>query len=1421
MLAANLPVCQYAGMPPQNNNNSGVNNSSNSANNNCNSGGGIITNNNGINSNSGVGLIGGGTSAAAAKNQLEQLNTMREALFSQDGWGCQHVNQDTNWEVPSSPEPVNKDPSGGTPLWKPTINNGTDLWESNLRNGGQPPSQPIQKTPWGHTPSSNLGGTWGEDDDGVDSSNVWTGSNNNASTNSGNVANVGATGLGGNSASSSSQWGQSSVSVGVVNSNTAAVGAQTGTLGVSSVSFVGNSGSTNVAVSGTASNINHGNSPGNGWGDPRDLRSGPIMGTMDMRNVDPRDPLRAASAGDPRDIRMIDPRDPIRGDPRGISGRLNGNSEMWGQHHPVTHNPMTSINKMVGQAVNTGSNIGPTVVSNNTVSNLGPGVGSMNVVAGVTGNVNTQWGVAQTVVGAKDMNSIPTKSVTGWEEPSPPPQRRNLTNYDDGTSLWSQQARVPGGTAHWKDISDPINRSHLIRGTITQNTQNSVVLGLSGNGGTGLGNNQSGGMAAAVVNSTNHIGNVGPQTRLAAVGPPQHKTDNTMWGVHPNSTGRSTNSWGDDGNHSMNTNTGSNWVDEKTQQINTNVGNVNAWNDSAPSWNKNQNKMPTGTTGWGSGPSESNDLNNDWSNHNPIVGKTHQKLGNVNMAVTNLSVDMIKQSKQFRLLVDAGYKKDDVERVLLAGNVSAEEAAEVLRTNASIGLDSSGWRRHDESLSTYGEHATNTGGNVSGFHGRYPAPATQPSMSFPPNNLLNNMGAAAVPNVANNPNLSSINSMQPMQMKSFLNQGQHTLTSGGPQSVNATSVGFAQASNVPTGVNAVTNTNNGPSAQQLRMLVQQIQLAVHSGYLSNQILNQPLAPATLILLNQLLSNIKHLQGAQQTLSRNTNNIQINTAITKYKQQIQNLQNQINTQQAIYIKQQQSLQQPSQHPIAHVNNTEYLRGQHEAINALQGSFSDMTLSKTGSYQGTPSQQSRLNQWKLPVLEKDVTNDTTDFSRAPGATKQSLVNTANVNNIGPLGIQSDGTWSAGRNIGDGWPDSANDNENKDWSVAQTSATAYTDLVQEFEPGKPWKIKNIEDDPSITPGSVARSPLSINPTPKDADIFANASKNSPTDLPPLSLSSSTWSFNPTPNSQNFSSWSENAPQCATSELWATPINKTSRGPPPGLGSNKNNASGGMSIVANQNTTANNANGWLVGSSTTRGVSNVNSNWAGTNTNWNTNWLLIKNLTSQIDGSTLRTLCMQHGPLISFHLYLNQGIALCKYATREEVNKAQMTLNNCTLGNTTICVETPSENEVQNILQHIPQSCSNAGTSTNNSGGGNGVGGSNNISTTNASSGNVVSASGNTNVSVANSTVLNGSSNTSIAGNTQVTGAPNCNINSGNNSNGNGGVTNAIITTNANTSSVQNSTWRPNQQNQTRPTGRETDFDYISKYVCSIVDD
>jgi trinucleotide repeat-containing gene 6 protein len=75
-----------------------------------------------------------------------------------------------------------------------------------------------------------------------------------------------------------------------------------------------------------------------------------------------------------------------------------------------------------------------------------------------------------------------------------------------------------------------------------------------------------------------------------------------------------------------------------------------------------------------------------------------------------------------------------------------------------------------------------------------------------------------------------------------------------------------------------------------------------------------------------------------------------------------------------------------------------------------------------------------------------------------------------------------------------------------------------------------------------------------------------------------------------------------------------------------------------------------------------------------------------------------MQHGPLQNFHLYLNHGIALCKYSTREEAQKAQIALNNCVLGNTTICCESPHDSEVSNILQHLGIPSQNLQNSSNN---------------------------------------------------------------------------------------------------------------------------
>lgn len=109
---------------------------------------------------------------------------------------------------------------------------------------------------------------------------------------------------------------------------------------------------------------------------------------------------------------------------------------------------------------------------------------------------------------------------------------------------------------------------------------------------------------------------------------------------------------------------------------------------------------------------------------------------------------------------------------------------------------------------------------------------------------------------------------------------------------------------------------------------------------------------------------------------------------------------------------------------------------------------------------------------------------EFDRAPGTTTKSQSHVSpNMNPLLAQGDRYDGvlpratgnqssepwgvhsTWSSvGRGGGDsGWPDSAASGDvgggpadGKDWpnSAAQSSA-AFTDLVPEFEPGKPWKV------------------------------------------------------------------------------------------------------------------------------------------------------------------------------------------------------------------------------------------------------------------------------------------------------------------------------------------------------------------------------
>jgi trinucleotide repeat-containing gene 6 protein len=173
-----------------------------------------------------------------------------------------------------------------------------------------------------------------------------------------------------------------------------------------------------------------------------------------------------------------------------------------------------------------------------------------------------------------------------------------------------------------------------------------------------------------------------------------------------------------------------------------------------------------------------------------------------------------------------------------------------------------------------------------------------------------------------------------------------------------------------------------------------------------------------------------------------------------------LQSQIAQQQALYIKSQAGggagggigsgndfLRQNSS------GNMGMGVGNHnDPIASLETNLSNLGLKQdpTPYASNTTSQQSRLNQWI-----KDNKSTDPDFSRAPGTTssKQSLPPTTPTS-ISSIGIHNEpSTWSSGRNDG-GWPDSTIDSENKDWPSSNQSP-AFTDLVPEFQPGKPWKV------------------------------------------------------------------------------------------------------------------------------------------------------------------------------------------------------------------------------------------------------------------------------------------------------------------------------------------------------------------------------
>ncbi|KAM4722340.1 trinucleotide repeat-containing gene 6B protein isoform 1-T1 [Rhinophrynus dorsalis] len=254
--------------------------------------------------------------------------------------------------------------------------------------------------------------------------------------------------------------------------------------------------------------------------------------------------------------------------------------------------------------------------------------------------------------------------------------------------------------------------------------------------------------------------------------------------------------------------------------------------------------------------------------------------------------------------------------------------------------------------------------------------------------------------------------------------------------------------------------------------------------------------------------------------------------------------------------------------------------------------------------------------------------------------------------------------------------------------------TSWPPEFQPGVPWKgIQNIdpESDPYVTPGSVLGGPAPSPIVDTDHQLLQDTPTGSNSSLNTSLPSPGAWPYSASENihstsalSAKFgdykSTWSPDPighnPSHHSNKMWKNQMPRNSPGlprPPPGLTNNPKATNSPWNSTAPRSVRS-----W--GGQDSRIASA--SAWSDGGSVRPSYWLILHNLTPQIDGSTLRTICMQHGPLLTFHLNLTQGTALIRYSTKQEAAKAQNALHMCVLGNTTILAEFATDEEVSRYL-------------------------------------------------------------------------------------------------------------------------------------------
>lgn len=841
---------------------------------------------------------------------------------------------------------------------------------------------------------------------------------------------------------------------------------------------------------------------------------------------------------------------------------------------------------------------------------------------------SSQWG-SKTETGSWGNNGE-AGGISTWGEG----QSRGSGEVDDGTAVWGNPAPTAQKPPNWNSTPVPPTNHNPVPtnvGGVPKNWGESQDTNWQANM-TQLPPNRPGGWGGGDSNQWN-----------AAVGGPKPKPPSTSsWGDEWNPTDRKDDMiWNEDGSNWDDTDMGT-WSDTAQE-------NNSSWS-SAAGWKKDKNKN--------------------------IKQGLYTKMPSGFHPQTQMRSRMLQQ------LMEMGFGKTEAQNALINNNMSMQGAMEDLHKMKGPNfkpneLDVFQYEGVKPKIPGMDIGATD---DISDTHSEsnpyVPINSMQQNTPFPnaqsqlPNQFNNMKGPSLPQSSHSNMNNSSI---IPPQQRLIQEKFKHQ------NSMSAPPPGPPPPGQVIGGRGPIPVHQQQMAQQQI---LQQLHLAVKAGLISPQLLHHQLPPPMLVLLQQLLQNTQLLQSlitTQQVIQQNKggNPIvqrqqleQLLGKISSVKHQILLLQRQITEAQKALIK----VQQQPPPPDGEQANTSNVT-------------SDLQNLSVNSSQPQPT-QSKLIQWKkgsdssnAPTSSADTgANDSSALNKAVGS-KPAIHQSSSRNNLYDLGLSNligDQTWTASTTTSSSWPSStansiSSTNEDKmassnatDGKESQPAAntstvtTTLNDSIPEFVPGKPWlgiTSKNVEDDPHITPGSFSRSlSLSVN-TVKD-DYLSSLTKTSPS-----VTESPSWNSKGNQNPK----WSTNdsVPTSFSNEVWGVPLPKNNSRPPPGLLPKSGNWTG----VNRQHSWAGTTSSMLSGNSAA---------WDGIST-----CLMLKNLTPQIDGSTLRTLCMQHGPLQWFYLSLHNGQALVRYHSKEEAFKAQKSLNTCVLGNTTIVANFVSEAEATRFAE------------------------------------------------------------------------------------------------------------------------------------------